>query len=549
MPSPSPGPAALTDSQAARFVLQAQFSVSDADLARVKLLGYPAWLDEQFAIALPQTACAWMDSRGYDAINDQTSYFDMQEAGQFAIWQSLFTAPDGVRKRMALALSEYFVVSFVGVTGDFSNYAVACFWDVLCAGALGNFRNLLEDVTLSYAMGFYLNMLGNLKENPATGRQPDENYAREVMQLFTIGLRQLNLDGTEKVDGAGKQIDTYTQDDVTNLARVFTGWNGNFGGLTKTPAANNRNIYPSTKGRRPMVLDASKHSSLAATFLGATVPVGTEGSAALRIALDTLFNHPNVGPFFGKQMIQRLVTSNPSQAYVARVAAAFNDNGAGVRGDLKAVLRAVLLDTEARSDAGLTQAGCGKVREPMLRFLQWGRTFQLTSSAGSWKLSGLVDAAKLGQSPLSAPSVFNFFRPGYVPPGTAMAASKAPAPEFQIINETTTASYLNYMQGAIRKGLNVPSPEVPQRDFTHSGYDLLPNYVAELALVTDAAALVARLNTLLCAGQLSAATAAAIVTALNATPVTTTSTDAIKLDRVAAAVLLVMACPEYLVQK
>jgi uncharacterized protein (DUF1800 family) len=266
--------------------------------------------------------------------------------------------------------------------------------------------------------------------------------------------------------------------------------------------------------------------------------------------LDTLFNHPNTAPFFCKQMIQRLVTSSPSLEYVARVSAKFIDNGKGERGDLKAVWAAILLDDEAISDQGLSSTSFGKLREPMLRFIQWGRTFNVKSNAGSWKMFDLSSAANgLGQSPLRSPSVFNFFRPGFIPPSTALAATSTPAPEFQLVNETTVGGYLNYMQDVIRNGISCPEPTVIQAAFTNYSRDVLADYSAELALVNDAPALVQRLNVLLCAGQLSAATQTLIVTALNATPITTASTAAQKLDRVCAAVLLVMASSEYLIQK
>jgi uncharacterized protein (DUF1800 family) len=220
---------------------------------------------------------------------------------------------------------------------------------------------------------------------------------------------------------------------------------------------------------------------------------------------------------------------------VARVTAAFNNNGAGVRGDLKAVFRAILLDAEARSPAGLTQATFGKVREPMIRLVQWARTFGATSTSGSWKIGATTEPGNsLGQSPLRSPSVFNFFRPGYVPPSTALAAANQVAPEFQIVHETSVGGYLNYMQNVILNGIN---------------NDVKTTYTREMELVLDAAALVARLNLLLCAGQLSAATVNTIVTALNATALTAASSDANKRNRVAAAILMVMGCPEYLVQK
>ncbi len=224
-------------------------------------------------------------------------------------------------------------------------------------------------------------------------------------------------------------------------------------------------------------------------------------------------------------MIQRLVTCNPSAAYVGRVAAKFNNNGAGVRGDLSAVWAAILLDNEARGAASLTNKRSGKLREPMLRLIQWARTF-------------------------GAPSVFNYFRPGFIPPGTVMAAEKATAPEFQLVNEITVGVYLNYMQGVIRYGISCPKPAVPEAAYA-SAYvpDVVASYAQEQLLVTNAAALVAHLGLVLCSGQLSAATQTLIVNALNATPVTTASTSTAKLERIAAAVLLVMASAEYLIQK
>jgi uncharacterized protein (DUF1800 family) len=274
---------------------------------------------------------------------------------------------------------------------------------------------------------------------------------------------------------------------------------------------------------------------LAATFLGTTIPANTAAPAALKSALDTLFNHPNTGPFFCRQMIQRLTTSNPTPAYVARVAAVFSNNGAGVRGDLSKVFRAILLDEEARSSAGLMELEYGKLREPMLRLVQWARSFGVTSTSGDWKIGDLSNAAtQLGQSPLRSPSVFNFFRPGYVPPATALSAGVV-APEFQGVSESSVGGYLNYMMTLISSGLN-------------SG-DINAAYTAEVALATDAAALVRRLSLILCAGQLSSANQTLIVNALNATALTATSTVAAQRNRVCAAVLLVMASADYLVQK
>lgn len=543
---------AATDEEAARFLLQAQFSASDAEVAALRNKPYSTWLSEQMSAPLGGFGFDWLNQRGYATISNTTNYYDNTYPGDYMLWNQLMTSPDQVRKRVALALSEIFVVSLSGLDVTWRSHVIANWWDMLSAGAFGNFRNLLQDVTLSPAMGYYLNVKGNVKENAATGRVPDENYGREVMQLFTLGLYQLNLDGSVKLDANGTKLETYTQSDITNIARVFTGWDfDQTQNVNTLEPVNNRNIPNTVFTRLPMRLTPNNHSTLASNFLGATVPANTDGVSAMKIALDTLFNHPNVGPFIGKQLIQKLVTSNPSPAYVARVASAFNNNGAGIRGDLKAVISAVLLDDEARSPAGLTQTGFGKLREPMVRMVQWGRTFGINSARGSWKMGDFSNpATQLGQSPLRSPSVFNFFRPGYVPPSTALSASQTPAPEFQLVNESSVGGYLNFMQGVIRNGIFVNAPDVPQSTSNATnGYDITASYTTELALVLDTAGLVKRLGLLLCAGQLSAATQTLIVTALNATPLTATSTDSAKRDRVAAAVLLVMASSEYLIQK
>lgn len=541
-----------SNEDAARFLLQAQFAASDADITAVRSKGYASWLNAQFDAPAEVTGFSWLDSRGYGAVSSVTRYYDSSYPGDYMIWNQLMTSGDAVRKRLALALSEYFVVSLNGLDVSWRSHVLAAWWDLLAANAFGNFRKLLEDVTLNAAMGLYLNTKGNMKENAATGRAPDENFGREVMQLFTLGLYQLNLDGSEKRGADGSKLDTYTQSDISNIARVFTGWDFDQSQNTNTlEPVQKRNISSTAFARLPMQLNPARHSTLAASFLGSNVPAGTEGRAALKIALDTLFNHPNVGPFFGRQMIQRLVTSNPSPAYVARVASAFNNNGAGVRGDLKAVFSAVLLDKEARGAAGLSQPGFGKLREPMLRLVQWGRSFGIASARGSWKIGDLSNpASQLGQSPLRSPSVFNFFRPGYVPSSSALSATQTTAPEFQLVNESSVGGYLNYMQGVIRNGIFVNAPDLPNNaSNAANGFDISAAYGAELALAGDAAALVKRLNLLLCAGQLSSDNQALIINALNATVITEASNDKARRDRVAAGVLLVMASADYLIQK
>ena len=540
-----------SDADAARFLLQAQFSASTSEIASVRSIGYAAWLEQQFVATPGQSGWDWLLTRDYQTTDATTRRFHesfIDYPADNMLWQQLLSSPDAVRRRMALSLTEFFVVGIPGLNSRirWPSFMIANWWDTLCSQAFGNYRSLLEAVTLHPAMGLYLNAAGNQKENPATGRVPDENYAREVMQLFSIGLYELNNDGTPK-NGVLKE--TYTNADVSNLARVFTGYQvDERGRVADTTTIPGETVYDFAYAAKPMYFTASRHSDLQASFLGVTVPANTPGGTALTTALDTLFNHPNVGPFFGRQMIQRLVTSNPSPAYVGRVAAAFNNNGQGVRGDLKAVWRAILLDEEARSTSGLTNPQFGKLREPMLRFAQWARTFGVTSAVNSWKLVNF--GANLGQGPLRSPSVFNFFRPGYVPPNTTLASAGLVAPEFQLVSEQQVMDYLGAMYSPIRNGFNIRNAAVPENASSGAyAYDVKANYAAEIALAPNASALVDRLDLLLCAGQLKAATKALIVGALASPVVTASSTESDKLNRIAAAIFLIMASADYLVQK
>jgi uncharacterized protein (DUF1800 family) len=560
-PAPSPAPAPATglkfpkaenDNDAASFLQQAQFSSTKAEIAQLRATTYAGWLQEQFSKPPSITAVQWLYDKGY--VGENLKFLNSNGSANHVLWHQLMATPDAMRKRFALALSEYFVVSLTGLSGWWSHFAAAQYWDILTRLTYGTFRQLLEEITLNPAMGIYLNTQGNRGENEA-GRVPDENYAREVMQLFTIGLYKLNLDGSVVVSN-GKPVDSYSQDDITNLARVFTGYKYNTANLTRIDQVRDTgvaSVWPPEFVIQPMAFFPADHSKSDANFLGASAPASLSGAERMRIALDTLANHPNVGPFFAKQMIQRLITSNPSPAYVERVAKAFNDNGKGVRGDLKAVWSAILLDDEARNPANAASNTHGKLREPMVRFIQWGRSFGFQSTAGTWKLgSTSADSTQLGQSPMRAPSVFNFFRPGFVPPNTPLAASKTPAPEFQITNETSVAGYLNFMQTTIRNGFSVRAPTLPDNGpdpATPLVNDMLASYTDELALVNDATALINHLNTVLCAGRITAANATLMINALNANTITATSTDAQKRDRIANAIFMVMACSDYLIQK
>jgi len=510
---------ALTD--AARFLRQASWGGTSNEIKDLAASGQQGWLNAQFNAPQGQSLTSWLIEKGF---NDASVSSNVNGDGGWvqSIWWKLFSATDLFRQRAALALSELFVVSHLGLPFSWRNFAIANYWEILEANALGNFRTLLENVTLSSAMGTYLNMKGNQKYDAKTGRSPDENYAREVMQLFTIGLYQLNIDGTLQLDAQGKPIESYDNADIQGLARVFTGWNTATGTDATGELAN-----AAYRHGLPMMLTASLHSPEEKKFLGVTIPAGTAGIESLRIALDTLFQHNNTAPFIAKQLIQRLVTSNPSPAYVARVAKLFVNNGKGVRGDMKAVWTAILMDTEAR--LANPPASFGKLSEPMIRLLQWGHTFRATSTDGAWTL-GYTDAeTALGQMPMRSPSVFNFFRPGYVPPNTQAAAQNLVAPEFQILTEPTVVGYINYMAGTVNNARNIKA-----------------DYTTEKALATDPTALVAHLNLCLASGALTSTSQSLIVNAITSI---SAATETGLLNRIYAAVLMVMSSTDYLIQR
>jgi uncharacterized protein (DUF1800 family) len=364
------------------------------------------------------------------------------------------------------------------------------------------------------------------------------------MQLMTIGLYQLNLDGTPKTDLSGRPLATYTADDISGLAKVFTGYS--YYSPRPTSVTFRGGNLPADAKVRSMIAYPASHSTSAKSFLGVGIAASTtpDPQGDLKVALDTLFNHPNVGPFIGKQLIQRLVTSNPSPAYVARVATVFNDNGKGVRGDMSAVVRAILLDPEARGAATAAGANYGKLREPLVRLANWARAFNASSQSGEWLITSTSGATSLGESALTAPSVFNFYRPGYSPPNTRMGGQGLLAPEFQVVDEVTTAGYLNTMQTTVDQGIGTSTAGVR---------DVRADYAAETALASDPQALADRMNALLLNGQMSASLRSRIVEAVGAISVpasgSAATVNAALLNRAKLAVFMTMASPEYLVQR
>lgn len=501
----------VTPAQASRFLAQATFGATRDSIAAVQSRGFSGWITEQ--IALPRTShWDWLVSNGFNVSANMNGRAGFDNT----IWHQIITEPGQLRQRVGMALSEILVVGINGLQLNWKAFAAAAYFDVLLDGAFGNFRTLLTNITTNAAMASFLTFLGNRKANPTTGALPDENYAREVMQLFTIGLYRLNSDGTQQLSG-GQPIETYTQTDVSQLARVFTGL---------VPDSTD-NSTPD-RYRRPLVMNAALHESGASSFLGTSVPAGTEGMAAIGIALDALFAHPNLPPFLSRQLIQRLVTSNPSPAYVGRVAAVFINNGSGVRGDLEAVVRAILLDTEARADPANAGTGAGKLREPILRLTGWARAYGAKSASGLWPIGDTSSTStRLAQSFGRSQSVFNFFRPGYTPPNTALATAGLVAPELQITDEVSIVGYVNFMRNLVQ---------------ATSG-DITADYSALIAIAADSQALVDEVNLVLAANELGTSTVTMIKSAVDSISAAAAGGP---LNRAMTAVLLTLAAPEFI---
>jgi uncharacterized protein (DUF1800 family) len=522
-PPPLPsGPPSAAD--AARFLVQASFGPTPQTIATVQSMGYASWIEDQFT----------------KPIVSHLSYVDAlpgtdlpSENARESVWKQAIQGPDQLRQRVAWALSEIFVVSdrdddLHGVE------ATAAYMDILARDAFGNVRQLLEDVTLSPAMGSYLDMLSNDKEDPDTGQNPNENYAREILQLFSIGLYKLHPDGSLQLSARGLPIDTYDQETVKGFAQVFTGWT--FAG--QNHAQDWRFYWPEPDWRNPMQVWQEHHSTGTKRLLnGVLLPAGQTPQADLTAAHDNIFQHPNVGPFLCRQLIQRLVTSNPSPAYVYRCGQAFanslaSQGGQGVRGDMKAVIRAILLDWEARSTDLLSQPGYGKVREPMIRFVALLRALNAQPpSDGRFRYYWQSSAEwGLNQSPLEAPTVFNFFEPTYAQPGPIADAGLV-SPELHIINETSVFGTANFLHAVLFEG------------YADDETNITLNYSYFTAAGSDSA-LLDRVNLVFYAGRMAAETRAIFAEAL-ANPDFPTQ----PLERAQTLIWLVSLSPEFAVQR
>ncbi len=525
VPPVAPGPANTQD--AARFLTQATFGVTPNELTRIRRIGFERYLDEQFNA--PTTShLAYLDAA------EQAGENVYVNSTMEAFWKKAVTGNDQLRQRVAFALSEILVISANSSAIGIEPYALSSYMDTLQNNSFGNFRQILNDVTLHPAMGLYLDMLKNDKGDPATGRIPNENYAREINQLFAVGLHKLHPDGSFILDERGLPVPTYNQDVVVGFAHVFTGWS--WGGIATDDGGWHWPPGPNDQQHRgwrlPMQPWEDHHSTGTKLLLnGVTLPAGQTARQDLNQALDNIFYHPNVGPFISRQLIQRLVTSNPSPGYIYRVAQVFDNNGAGVRGDMKAVIRAILLDYEARSPNAYVQPGYGKQREPILRFSTLLRSFDAKAQSGKFRFWNLESPIySLGQNPLRAASVFNFFEPNYVHPGR-IANAGLYAPEFQITNDTQIVGSTNHLSHQVFYGHN------------ENEHRINLNLTPYLPLAATPSQLVEQLNMLLMSGQMTGSMKQIVVQAVSTMPANQSE------DRVKTAIQLIVTSPQFAIQK
>jgi uncharacterized protein (DUF1800 family) len=516
---------APTRPQAVRFLTQASFGAKRSDVDALVLTTIPQWLDQQFAkpIRSHATIIADLTNRFYDG-----NYSRGPLANVESVFRQAAYGEDQLRQRAAWALSQIFVIGESTTPRDADPGRF--YLDILNRGAFGNYRQLLEEVSLSTSMGLYLSHIGNEKEDLATGRLPDENYAREIMQLFTIGLWQLNPDGTRRLDTQGQPIPSYGQNDIRGLAKVFTGFTYSRCLTDPNPSVC---VYGSRLGWGPeptMVAFQMFHSTSEKRFLGTVLAPGRPAMDDLRDALDVLFNHPNTAPFVSRQLIQRLVTSNPSPQYVQRVAAKFINNGSGVRGDMKAVWRAILQDDEARDPRFMTDPNFGKLREPVVRWLQFLRVFTLPNTDGRAYYDFNRMTPAFAQWPMGSPSIFNFYRPTFAPPGLRSAGLAAP--EFQITNEFTIAATHNEFH--LWSSFNSTGGGGEHRD----------DYAWLVALGNNPAAMVDALDLLLTYQTLNPSVRTEMIAAISRVPSFLGN-----LGRAKLALKLFFSSPDYLIQK
>jgi uncharacterized protein (DUF1800 family) len=547
--------------EAVRFLAQTTFGPTAKDIDRVVRIGKTAWLDEQFN--KPQTKHLALLDKRFEQIgfvvqpeeddSDEGYLRDLQRSDIW--WEVALWGDDQLRQRVAYSLSQILVISNVSDVLYNDTRGIANYQDILAQHAFGNYRDLLKAVTLNPMMGEYLSMVRNEKADANRNIRPDENYARELMQLFTIGLVQLNLDGSVKLDAQGNPLPTYDQTTVKELARVFTGWN----------MATIKNWWEWTESGASEILPMKSfdnyHDFNAKMLFGdKPIPADKTPEQDIDAALDIIFAHPNVAPFISKQLIQRLVTSNPSPAYVTRVATVFNDNGQGVKGDMKAVVRAIILDDEAQNGYKNSPSTFGKLREPLLKTTHLWRAFKGTGTPTKLENNTVTpprlrfygSGRLMGQRPYGSFSVFNFYRPEYQHPGELKNANMN-SPEFQILTESMIMSKASTLSSAIFWRDTPHDWLEPTIDGNWDVFSPRLHLDRERELSKNPTELLDHLNLILMAGQMSEQMYELILNHLNANKVDPTWDETGQMWArdmlVYEAMFLVVASPEYAAQR
>jgi len=541
---------------AARFFHQASFGADYSKISALTTTGLENWIDQQ--IQLPSNSFQEKHDEIYahtlsilDTATFSSAYLYKNQFLSYTFYETLFKNPDQLRLKTAFALSQIFVVSYISMPLSVESNYVSNYYDVLYEGAFGNVRDLLYKITMHPIMGLYLSHYQNAKSDLTAGVFPDENYAREIMQLFTIGLFELNNDGTHKKDANGNSIPTYDNNDIQELAKVFTGLSG---AETKegdvTIFSQTHHLIDLSK---PMLMYEDFHDKAPKVMLDGTVLPGNQpGMDDINYVIDMLFNHPNIAPFLSYRLIQQMVKSNPTPQYVNRVATIFNDNGNGVKGDLASVVKAILLDPEARNCTWINEASAGKLLQPIEKFTILLKAFDVATPSDKFNVYDERYFGKgLEQSFLYAPTVFNFFNPFYAE-SEFVAPNNLVSPEFQILNSASAIHYLNEMHRAIfdkpfhnrtaahyaGAGLTANVDDVPFLDFT-----IAENIYSSLGV----SALVDHLNILLCRSQLNASAKSIIENAIVASESQVSNfgaTDAVKF-----AVYFITSTPSFAILK
>ncbi len=539
--------------KAGRFLSQATLGFDETDIDNVLDMGLEAWIDDQIAKPVSQTLPVMEDI--WDQIytaeiaygTDPDDIFGPYDVHfNYAWWQIFMDNPDKLRQRVALALSEILVTSNQSPMGSWA-WSSCYYYDRFLTNAFGNYRDILQGVSLDPNMGLYLSHLNNPKTNIDENVHPDENYAREIMQLFTIGLYKLNMDGSRQVDANGNNIPTYDNTDIKGMAKVFTGLGAgdieDYVDWTEVPYWGLS--YWATNKKVQMIMYEDEHEpGEKHIFDGNVIPAGQTGMEDINMAHDFLFNHQNIAPFISRRLIQRLIKSNPSPAYIERVANVFVDNGSGVRGDLEAVVKAILLDEEARNESYMDEFSNGKLREPILRHTVFSKAIPTDSPSGRYWNVGYSYSDNVGQFPMNAPSVFNFFLPDYQPNG-AITDNNLFAPEFQIHNTKTILNYYDYFYSLNvwdEAFYNWQDDEILDADVTLN--------TAELELLYDQPeVLLNRFDMLFTNGTLSDRTKDFIKEAILMVNETTTSEEDIPRDRIRLGIYLMMVSPDFAIRK